>query len=32
MHDEVIDIAARMILSDINSLTPAGQQTLSKVE
>lgn len=32
VHDEVIDIAARMILSDINSLPPAGQQTLSKVE
>lgn len=32
LHDEVIDLAARMILSDINAMTPAKQQTLTNVE
>jgi hypothetical protein len=32
IHDEIIDIAARMILSDINAMTSAKQQTLAKVE
>lgn len=32
LHDEVIDLAARMILSDINAMTPSKQQTLAKVE
>lgn len=32
MHDEIIDMAVRMLLSDINAMTPSKQQTLANVE
>lgn len=32
LHDEVIDMAAELILSDINAMTPAKQQSLAKTE